>query len=361
MKIFLQLFILISISYGGTYEDSYSVIDTNSSYNTDEKLMDGNFFEIKRFDEIVFDEDDNIDQNSLKLIDDITEQIKYYLDNNDTFTVSIIGNTKEISDTKLKKLNHSNSYGTILSDLFTTSYDENESRDDSLNYANNVAKRLFEKGLDKNSTIIESREDKDRLYLTVGDNKNLLNNVLVAIYVDKKQDIEVLSPVVDDIKEKPAEAVLVKKVVELDSDGDGILDKNDKCPNTLAGLQISADGCHIYKTLRLNFETGSDKIKEDSLNKVLEFAQYLKQYGVYNVQIIGHTDSVGTEINNKILSEKRAKSVKKYLVDHGIESSRIKTKGMGELQPIASNMTRAGKAQNRRIEVIMELKTKKVN
>ena len=66
---------------------------------------------------------------------------------------------------------------------------------------------------------------------------------------------------------------------------------------------------------------------------------------------IGHTDSIGTEAYNQRLSERRANAVKAYLVSKGIESDRVATEGKGELQPVASNKTKAGRAQNRRVEI----------
>jgi len=66
---------------------------------------------------------------------------------------------------------------------------------------------------------------------------------------------------------------------------------------------------------------------------------------------VGHTDSIGTEAYNQSLSERRANSVKEYLVGKGIDPNRIYTEGKGELQPVASNATREGRAQNRRVEI----------
>jgi outer membrane protein OmpA-like peptidoglycan-associated protein len=70
--------------------------------------------------------------------------------------------------------------------------------------------------------------------------------------------------------------------------------------------------------------------------------------------IEGHTDSDGPTDKNQILSQKRAESVKSYLVSGGVSSSRLFTKGYGESTPIASNRTAAGKAQNRRVELVVK-------
>jgi outer membrane protein OmpA-like peptidoglycan-associated protein len=69
------------------------------------------------------------------------------------------------------------------------------------------------------------------------------------------------------------------------------------------------------------------------------------------LRIEGHTDSVGSDAYNQQLSERRAESVKAYLVSKGVTESRIETKGYGESQPVASNDTDAGRAKNRRVEL----------
>jgi len=76
-------------------------------------------------------------------------------------------------------------------------------------------------------------------------------------------------------------------------------------------------------------------------------AQYPKTY----IDVLGHTDSDGSDAYNQALSERRAQAVADYLVAHGVQSARIATRGYGKTQPIASNATEAGKAANRRVEI----------
>lgn len=75
---------------------------------------------------------------------------------------------------------------------------------------------------------------------------------------------------------------------------------------------------------------------------------------VANIEVVGHTDSIGTEEYNMGLSERRAATVKSYLSDKGIPSDKIETDGMGESNPIATNKTREGRAKNRRVEVTVQ-------
>lgn len=110
-----------------------------------------------------------------------------------------------------------------------------------------------------------------------------------------------------------------------------------------------------FVTNAILFETNSDKIKSTSLSAVGVIANYMKSNETVKLKVVGHTDNVGEEATNLSLSERRAKSVVKELVDfHGIDISRLTTEGRGESQPIADNSTSEGKAQNRRVEFIKQ-------
>jgi len=107
------------------------------------------------------------------------------------------------------------------------------------------------------------------------------------------------------------------------------------------------------KSYQIQFETGSSVIKSGSykmLDEILESAVVAEglKIGIY-----GHTDNVGSDDNNQILSEERANSVKSYLIDKGLVKNRIESKGYGAIQPIASNGTALGKAQNRRVQIVL--------
>jgi outer membrane protein OmpA-like peptidoglycan-associated protein len=144
-----------------------------------------------------------------------------------------------------------------------------------------------------------------------------------------------------------------------DNDLDGIPDSLDKCPNepeTYNGY-MDEDGCPDTRPIEekfvlrgVNFETGSASITPDSYAVLDQVVKSLKAYPEVRVEVSGYTDNVGKDDYNLALSQRRADSVKMYLVNAGIGADRIVAKGYGKANPIASNATAAGRAENRRIE-----------
>jgi outer membrane protein OmpA-like peptidoglycan-associated protein len=102
------------------------------------------------------------------------------------------------------------------------------------------------------------------------------------------------------------------------------------------------------------FDTGSDKIKAESLPRLDELVTIVKKYPGLKITVEGHTDNVGSAESNQKLSQDRVNSVKNYLTTKGIESNRITATGYGETKPIATNDTPEGRAQNRRVEIRAE-------
>lgn len=144
-----------------------------------------------------------------------------------------------------------------------------------------------------------------------------------------------------------------------DADGDGVLDKDDQCPQ-VAGT-VANSGCpevteEVQKQLNdyartILFDTGKSSIKAESTSVMVDIITILKEYPTAKFTVEGHTDSVGSEKLNQSLSESRALSVKEFLVDKGIEEFRLSAIGFGEAKPMATNNTKAGRTQNRRVEI----------
>ncbi|MCK5831692.1 MAG: OmpA family protein [Methylococcales bacterium] len=135
--------------------------------------------------------------------------------------------------------------------------------------------------------------------------------------------------------------------VDGDTDGDGVIDSQDKCPNTPKGANVDKDGCWAFHGVLFDFDKAT--IKAGSEGVFANAIKVLSMNPQLTVEIQGHTDSKGSEKYNQQLSERRAKSVKQYLVTHGIEASRLTTKGFGESSPMTSNDTKEGRAHNRRV------------
>ncbi|MFG6178816.1 OmpA family protein [Halomonas sp. THAF12] len=138
----------------------------------------------------------------------------------------------------------------------------------------------------------------------------------------------------------------------LDSDADGVPDYQDQCPGTPAGAEVNALGCEADLVLRdVNFEFDSATLTMGAEGILDGVADKLRANQNVRVRIEGHTDSMGPEGYNKDLSQRRADSVADYLASQGVDRNRMRTIGYGESQPVASNDTDAGRAQNRRVEL----------
>jgi len=152
-----------------------------------------------------------------------------------------------------------------------------------------------------------------------------------------------------------------------DSDGDGVPDVNDKCPNTPANTKVDGSGCplpapdvKVYVTeedrkvvkeaiKNLEFDFGKSTLRDHSLPSLDKVAALLVAKN-FSLKLAGHTDNVGSADANLKLSKDRAESIKAYLVSKGANASRIEATGYGKTQPIATNKTAAGRQLNRRVE-----------
>ncbi len=144
-----------------------------------------------------------------------------------------------------------------------------------------------------------------------------------------------------------------------DTDGDSVLDKDDKCPEVKG--TVANNGCpevsdDVVKKLNdyaktILFDTNKATFQKRTYPVLESITAILKEYPSANFAIEGHTDSDGKDAANLSLSQNRAAAVVTYFVENGIAAGRLTSAGFGETQPIDTNKTKAGKANNRRVEV----------
>lgn len=150
-----------------------------------------------------------------------------------------------------------------------------------------------------------------------------------------------------------------------DADGDGIADANDMCPNgaeTQNGY-LDSDGCpdtaprlvkvtrtRIEITMPVNFATGSANLLNSAYEVLDDVVAVLRDADDMSIRVEGHTDAEGNADSNQRLSERRAESVTAYLISQGISANRLEARGYGATQPIDTNRTASGRANNRRVE-----------
>lgn len=159
-------------------------------------------------------------------------------------------------------------------------------------------------------------------------------------------------------------AAAPKPAACVDSDGDGVCDTADLCPETPKGTPVDAKGCPVEKSAKgdpnqkfddVHFAFDKSELTDyakallDSASGVIK--DLSKSYPELKVDVSGHTDWTGTDGYNQGLSERRANTVKEYLLRKGVDGARISTQAYGETRPKATNETDEGRALNRRTEV----------
>jgi len=149
------------------------------------------------------------------------------------------------------------------------------------------------------------------------------------------------------------EKIIYKTEKIKDSDGDGIIDKFDKCPNTPKGLSVDHNGCPIIATLRINFDFNKANVKKIYYKDIKKLALAIKANPkIKRIMITGYTDNRGSKRYNYKLSVKRAQAVAKLLVKFGIKPDMIISRGYGEDYPLVPNTTETNRVLNRRVEVV---------
>ena len=103
-----------------------------------------------------------------------------------------------------------------------------------------------------------------------------------------------------------------------------------------------------------SFDVGSAQLKPQALNTFSKIAGILSTYDQTVIHVVGHTDSTGSDELNQSLSERRAASVASYLSEQGVPANRVRQEGRGKREPIASNKTKEGQRQNRRVDIVIK-------
>jgi outer membrane protein OmpA-like peptidoglycan-associated protein len=151
-------------------------------------------------------------------------------------------------------------------------------------------------------------------------------------------------------------SIVMLAPVVLDSDLDGLSDDNDQCPDTSKGMSVDKVGCATFMgevsdvIANVQFETNSSFLTEEGKVALNEIADILASNTTIDMEVQAHSDNTGSAGYNKMISQKRAVSVVKYLAEKSIAQSRLTSLGFGEENPIADNNTKAGRAINRRVE-----------
>lgn len=129
--------------------------------------------------------------------------------------------------------------------------------------------------------------------------------------------------------------------------------QREELAEELEGARVERYGEGVLVTFDsgLLFDFDSSVVKGAARSNLTELANSLRNYPDTEVLIVGHTDAQGSDTYNQGLSERRAAAAKNFLVSQGVPSNRVRTEGLGESEPVASNDTDAGRAQNRRVEV----------
>jgi len=171
-------------------------------------------------------------------------------------------------------------------------------------------------------------------------------------------DFDGMADYLDKCPDNPVGAAVDGDGCPLDSDKDGVPDGLDDCPNTLYGVAVDPNGCIDLAmlsepmVLNIDYLSGSFEIDPHSRERLRKLALMLSLVPAVRLEINGYTDDIGTALANRELSVKRANRVRDFLVDNAVDQSRIKVFGRGEANFVASNQTAAGRAKNRRIEIV---------
>ena len=203
---------------------------------------------------------------------------------------------------------------------------------------------------------IDADDDSVGAYLTDDvprdDGADWFGDVLASVGVVVPLGPEPVAPVA------PAPAPAAPSCADLDDDGDGVNNCDDKCPNSQPGQTIGPDGCPVPVSIDLrgvNFDFDKSALRPDAVAVLNEAVQILQRYPDLRVEVAGHTDLCGADAYNQSLSERRATAVYDYLTSNGIAASRlVGPNGFGESRPLestAQTLPECKSETNRRTEL----------
>lgn len=188
------------------------------------------------------------------------------------------------------------------------------------------------------------------------------------------EDGDGVTDALDECPATPPGVVVDAKGCGADGDADGVADGFDQCPDTLEGLPVNAEGCAIEAAPvadcgvggldcagvgdavllpSVQFASGRAVLTDGARETLDQVATTLQRRPNMMVEVQGHTDSVGAAQDNLRLSEMRAQSVVDYLISVGVSAGRMSPVGYGDAKPTASNDTASGRAQNRRVVLVV--------
>ncbi len=201
--------------------------------------------------------------------------------------------------------------------------------------------------------VPEKAEKKDTDGDGVIDDLDECPDTPTGVAVDKRgcpldSDKDGVPDYLDKCPDTPACAPVDKEGCPLDTDGDGVADYLDQCPGTPAGARVDDRGCWSVGNVLFDFD--KSVVKRAGYPLLDAVADILKKNSELVVDVQGHTDNVGTESYNRALALRRAVAVRRYLVNKGIDGSRLPVSGYGFTIPVATNGTAEGRTENRRVE-----------
>ena len=372
MRSMIAALALFSALNAGIYDYKYNGLDEVSAAEKNNPLYYGDYERIIRYDAISYTPSDpvKIDKESSGL-DKMYQSIDGYIKANVPYSVSVIGHTRRDNEADHETTQESTFFGSLQNIVMESVSDAQENRTACERAVEVIKKELIDRNVEEKNIVTECREGSQPLYLENDEDARERNyRGMVTLYTPKTEKrvqpapapIQTLKPVSEPIVAPTAVTEsdsAESHRIESDSDGDGVADGADKCPNTPKGYKVDDKGCPREVTLHINFATASAAIPSSASEAIEDLKRFMSDYPMYTIDIIGHTDSIGSDTSNQVLSVKRAKALENVLINKGISRERITSTGMGERVPIASNSDESGRALNRRTEVKMHINPSK--